>query len=306
MRLLKPIGITLILISTISCTEVKHHINIDNCLDRGGRWNNETNKCEFQRNESHQTNKHLLNTNTIQTRFKPPQGFIRSEEVRNSFQSYLRNLKLKPIGTLVSIYNGAVKSNDNIYCAVVDLDIGEKDLHQCADAIIRLRAEYLWETEQYERIHFKFTNGFEVQYKEWMKGKRVIIEGNKTYWNNQYAPSNSYTDFWNYLELIFMYAGTSSLQKELKNISVEDASIGDVLIQGGFPGHGVIIVDKAVNHETNQSLYILAQSYMPAQDIQILINPNNEGISPWFDINSAIIKTPEWTFKSNDLMRFQN
>ena len=44
--------------------------------------------------------------------------------------------------------------------------------------------------------------------------------------------------------------------------------IGDVLIQGGSPGHAVIVVDMAENPATGEKLYLLAQSYMPAQDIQ--------------------------------------
>lgn len=45
---------------------------------------------------------------------------------------------------------------------------------------------------------------------------------------------------------------------------------------------------------------MLAQSYMPAQDIQIL-KGECEG-SPWFSANiEDIMQTPEWTFKVSDL-----
>ena len=49
---------------------------------------------------------------------------------------------------------------------------------------------------------------------------------------------------------------------------VTSMQIGDVLIQGGSPGHAVIVVDMAENPATGEKLYLLAQSYMPAQDIQ--------------------------------------
>lgn len=243
---------------------------------------------------------------SIKTRILPPSEYIRTPVVANSFGEYLRTLKLKPDGTLVKYYNGSTKSNHNVYTAVVDLKIGEKDLHQCADAVMRLRAEYLWNQKEFDKIHFNFTNGHKVEYKEWMNGKRMNIEGNRTWWTTQLPPSNTYQDFWNYLELIFMYAGTASLEKELIDVDINEAEIGDVIIQGGHPGHAVIIVDKAKHRSTGENIFLFAQSYMPAQEIQILVNPNNESISPWYHLEEGKIKTPEWTFGSNNIKRFKN
>ncbi|MBY0427558.1 MAG: DUF4846 domain-containing protein, partial [Cytophagales bacterium] len=81
---------------------------------------------------------------TIETRFQVPEGFERISLDNNSFGNYLRTLPLKPHGSQVMLYNGVVKPNLKIYEAVVSLKIGDKNLHQCADAIMRLRAEYLW------------------------------------------------------------------------------------------------------------------------------------------------------------------
>ncbi len=243
-------------------------------------------------------------TNTITERFVPPKGFTRTPLDENSFGHYLRSLKLKPEGALVKYYNGTTKPNRNVYTSVVDLDIGTKDLHQCADAVMRLRAEYLWTKGQYNQIHFNFTNGHRVEYSEWMQGKRMRVVGNKTAWKDGQAPSNTYDDLWNYLELIFMYAGTASLEKELKSVSLHEAEIGDVLIQGGHPGHAVILVDKASNKITGQNLFIIAQSYMPAQELQILLNPINIGLGPWYTLEGEEIQTPEWQFGSDNLRRF--
>lgn len=253
-------------------------------------------------------NRNLIITdeNTIQTRFAVPPNYKRTTIDSTSFQSYLRNLKLKPANALVQYYDGTKKSKEGVYVAVVDLEIGKKDLHQCADAIMRLRGEYLWNKGDYDKIHFNFTNGFTVAYEEWMKGRRMVIKGNKTYWNNRQQPSNTYQDFWKYMELIFTYAGTASLEKELQTVSIKEAEIGDILIQGGHPGHAVIIVDKAVPQETGQPIYLLAQSYMPAQETQILINPMNENFSPWYELGEGRIDTPEWGFRSSDLRRFKN
>lgn len=119
------------------------------------------------------------------------------------------------------------------------------------------------------------------------------------------ARANTYEDFWEYMELIFMYAGTASLAKELDKVGIEDAQIGDVLIQGGHPGHAVIIVDQVVDTLSGDARFLLAQSYMPAQDLQILLNPTDSEISPWYELKAGEIVTPEWLFSSNDLMRFR-
>ena len=38
--------------------------------------------------------------------------------------------------------------------AVVDIDFGHGEVEQCADAVIFLRALWLWTTKQYDKIHF--------------------------------------------------------------------------------------------------------------------------------------------------------
>ena len=72
---------------------------------------------------------------TILQRITPPANYIRTDAPEASFQNYLRTLKLKPSGSVVKYYNGATKPNYNVYEAVVDLGIGTRDLHQCADAV---------------------------------------------------------------------------------------------------------------------------------------------------------------------------
>jgi hypothetical protein len=82
--------------------------------------------------------------------------------------------------------------------------------------------------------------------------------------------------------------------------------IGDVFIIGGSPGHAIIVVDMAVNVD-NEKVFILAQSYMPAQQTQILINPMDETISPWYSLKSKEkLVTPEWTFELDNLKRFKD
>lgn len=239
---------------------------------------------------------------TIQTRFSPPDGFVRQKQT--GFSNYLRHLPLKSTAAKVHYYNGQEKSN-NVYAAVIDIDVGTRDLQQCADAIMRLRAEYLYSIKDYHKIHFNFTNGFRCNYSEWMKGKRILVNGNKVTWVQKHQPSNNYKDFRNYLTIIFSYAGTLSLDKELKPVSIEDLQIGDVFIQGGSPGHAIIVVDVAISRVTNEKVFLLVQSYMPAQDIHVLKNFANKDNNPWYSIpKNGVLNTPEWTFETGDLKRF--
>ncbi len=242
---------------------------------------------------------------TIATRILPPEGYKRRYYNPGTFEYYLIHLKLKPQGTKVKYYNGEEKPGEGIYIAVVDMDIGHRNLQQCADAVMRLRGEYLYKTGLYNKIHFNFTNGFRVDYRKWQQGYRVAVNGNKTHWVKSAAPSGSYTTFRKYMDIVFAYAGTLSLSKELVSVPLKDIKPGDVFIHGGSPGHAAIVVDVAVD-DKHHKVFLLAQSYMPAQDIQILINPNNADISPWYAVNEIgnILVTPEYTFKRTELKRF--
>ena len=241
---------------------------------------------------------------TIQTRFEPPSGYQRISQPAPSFARYLRQLPLKAHGSKVLYYDGAEKNRSGVYVGVVDMEIGKRDLQQCADAVMRLRGEYLYHQKRFDDIRFNFTNGFDMTYAKWRQGYRVSVSGNTVSWVKSKSPSTSYSNFRSYMNMVFAYAGTLSLAKELKAVPISSMQIGDVFIQGGSPGHAVIVVDMAVN-EQGEKLFMLAQSYMPAQDIQILQNPTEPEISPWYAIpKQEQLYTPEWNFLVNNLKRF--
>lgn len=102
-----------------------------------------------------------------------------------------------------------------------------------------------------------------------------------------------------------MFAGTLSLEKEMQAVDAKDLRIGDVWIKGGSPGHAVIVMDMCTDSSGNK-LFMIAQSYMPAQDMHILQNVHETGISPWFRLpeTGMDLYTPEWTFAYNQLRRF--
>ncbi|MBO7635924.1 MAG: hypothetical protein J6S89_05030 [Paludibacteraceae bacterium] len=244
--------------------------------------------------------------NTILTRYiNQDPNYYRPEVEKGSYAEWLLNRELYPVGYNTHLYGGSVKAH-KCQVGVLKYDFIGKDLQQCADAAIRLRAEYLYEKEQYDKIHFKFTSGFRCDYKKWRMGFRVKFDTkSKATWVRSADLSYDYASFKEYLKLVFTYAGTYSLSKELVPVSIEDVKPGDVLIKGGMPGHVVTVMDVLKSKDNKTVKMMFSQSYMPAQEIEILKNADG---SPWFTIDlkndNAMIYTPEYVFYKNQFMRW--
>ena len=240
---------------------------------------------------------------TIETRYNVPAGYKRVAIEKGSFADFLRKQKLKPYGEKALYYNGQAKRSEGIYDSVIDVEIGDRDLHQCADAIMLIRAEYFYQKKEYDKINFNFVSGFNAQYSKWMQGYRINPNGKGSYYKKA-SPSNTYKDFRSFMNIVFGYAGTLSMEKEMKPQSLENMKIGDVFIMGGSPGHAVIIVDMAEN-DKGEKIFILAQSYMPAQQTQILINPADRNMGVWYSLKGkTVLETPEWRFPLEKLRKF--
>ncbi|OQP56977.1 hypothetical protein A3860_10415 [Niastella vici] len=212
-----------------------------------------------------------------------PAGYKRINYPEGSFATWLRKISIKK-DTTVYLYNGQPKKNQRAQYAVLNIPVGNKDLQQCADAVMRLRAMYLYSQKKYMEISFADNNG-----------KRYT-----------YPAGADSIRFEHYLEEVFSNCGTASLEKQLHPVADFGAlQPGDVLIKGGYPGHCVIVMDMAVN-KSGQVIYLLAQSYMPAQDIHLLKNPVDENLSPWYEVktDNSFIYTPEWTFEPRQLRRW--
>lgn len=248
---------------------------------------------------------------TIAERFAPPEGFRRIAAKPGGYADWLRHLPLKPRGAPVRLHNGQLKGLQNVHAAVVDIDTGRRDLQQCADAVMRLRAEYLYARRRFRDIHFNFTSGDRAEYNRWADGWRPRVRGNKVTWRQTRAPAKDRKTFRSYMRVVFTYAGSYSLRKELRPVKkIRDMRIGDIFIQGGFPGHAVSVVDMAENPRTGERAFLLTQSYMPAQDMHVLKNPGDasrdSGGGAWYPVSfGAILETPEWRFRSGDLHRFR-
>lgn len=246
-------------------------------------------------------------TQSIYARVPVPEGCRRVAVESGSFAAWLRGLPLKPGHPQVMSYRGRPIAFQRGHWGVIDIDVGDRDLQQCADAIIRLRAEYLFNKKSYDSIHFTFTNGDTARYTRWSAGYRPAVHGSRVDWIKRSGRDTTYAGFRKYLDVVFTYAGTQSLAGEMRPVTDPiDIRIGDVFVIPGSPGHAVIIVDMAAHNETGQKLLLLAQGYMPAQDMHIVRNPADSVLSPWHEWNPRkILPVLLWEFSEQDIRRFR-
>ena len=101
---------------------------------------------------------------TVESRIEVPNGYTRTETESRTFQEFLRNYPVKEDNSPVLLYNGRKKGNQSAHAVVLELPLENEDLQQCADSIMRIYAEYFYQTEQYDKISFQFVNGFEASY----------------------------------------------------------------------------------------------------------------------------------------------
>ncbi len=247
------------------------------------------------------------NKNTIKTRFSPLDDYTWVETEHNSYGNFIENFKLKNFGEPIIKYNGEKVSNQNNHLAVFDIDVGSKDLQQCADAIIRLRSEYLFKTKSFGEIKYHFTSGDLLSWNDFKNGTRAFMSGNSVTFRKTAAADDSYENFRNYLDLIYNYAGTISQFKETQPVNkTSDLKTGDILITAGSPGHVVFIAGVSKNSE-GKKLFLLGEGFTPAQSISIMKNPFNPKISPWYDLdaNADEIKTSRYFFKPVSFRRYE-
>jgi hypothetical protein len=241
--------------------------------------------------------------NTIKSRISVPNGYTRDIPV-DPWQNYLQNLELLPGNPQILDYTGNPVADQDSHIAIINLDVGKKDLQQCADAIIRIRAEYLFKNKKYSDIKFHFTSGDLYKWTDHANGIRPEVKGNQVQFIKKKKKDDSYANFKNYLNYVFMYAGTISLNRYQKKVSRNSPlQIGDIIIKAGSPGHAVLIVDRAKKGE--KYVYLLAEGYTPAQSIHILDSKKSK-IHPWFKIsNSGSVSSSRYYFSNPDIVRFQ-
>lgn len=199
-------------------------------------------------------------------------------------------------------YRGKPVPDQDKQAGIISFDVGARDLQQCADALMRLRAEFLFARQHYDEIGFHFVSGQYYAWKDYCKGRRPVAKGNTVVFTHGASADYTHESLRSYLDLVYTYASTISLAKELKPAS--DFAIGTIVIHAGSPGHCFIIIDEARNKE-GEKVFKLAEGYTPAQSIYVLRNPEEADTSPWYRLSKGIISTASYTFTSYQLKKFE-
>jgi hypothetical protein len=236
-----------------------------------------------------------------------PSGGPRSDQIKtiafptDSWQYFLQHLPA--INAPVIDYTGKPITNQAKHVAVINYDVGTSDLQQCADALIRLRTEYLFAQKRFNEIGFHFCSGQYYSWNMYCAGLKPVLKGNSVKFVSLNKPQQrTHESLRKYLDIVYAYASTVSLSREL--CPAHDFEVGTVIITPGSPGHTCIIIDETINNK-EEKLYKLAEGYMPAQSIYILSNPYSEDISPWYKLSKGEILTASYDFTNYQLKKFE-
>jgi len=218
---------------------------------------------------------------TIALAFPPPAGAERV--AAEGFGASLRDLPVRAADVRVHTYDGRVVGHDG---RVIDLPLVPGDLQQCADSILRVRAE--WLRAHGEAVSFHATSGTPLPWSRFEAGEKVVLDGNDLRWTT--GPKATWDQ---YLAVVFTWAGTASLaERETRTDDHPDP--GDLLVDPGFPGHAVLLLDVA--RSADATYVLVGEGYMPAQDFHVEIGPE----AGWWRWSDGVA-LPHWNLPASTL-----
>ncbi|WP_170319528.1 DUF4846 domain-containing protein [Polyangium spumosum] len=231
----------------------------------------------------------------LEQRFPPPPGFTRVPLAPDGFGAFLRGLPLAAKGTPVLSYRGDTIRPDGHphVAAVVAIDVGKADLQQCADAILRLHAEWRWSRGRRDHA-YRTASGQKLDFQRHASGQRVRLNGNKlelVQAAKRAEPTHALFRRW--LDDVFGWTNTGALARDGERVALDALRPGDFFVLTGVPfGHTVLVLDMAKD-AAGRRVVLLGQSFVPAQNVHV-IRP--EPTSAWFvvDESRGALTTPFW------------
>ena len=239
--------------------------------------------------------------------FASPEGYVREEVKEGSVAWWLRGLPIRTDRTYVLSYEAEELGSPS--AGVILMDVGKRNLQQCADSVIRLHAEYLWYANKAKSVVYHFTSGDKSSWKAWKKGERFKIDGRKVQRIKGKARRRDHKGYRSYLQHLFRYARTQSLRYDSKAVKQNDLILaGDFFVSPGSPGHAVMILDTVINDQ-GERLALVGQGYMPAQEFHVLEDSGDHVVDKvWFRLpvnENEVLNTPSWTpFERSEARRF--
>lgn len=237
---------------------------------------------------------------TLEERFAAPEGFARVPVDEGSYAAWLRRLPLLPPGAPLLAYDGRVVSTPHL--AVIEVDVGSKDLQQCADSAMRLYAEWRWARGDARDLVFHATSGDPLPWARYAAGERFVAVGNKVRWSKKAAPAGDRATFRAWLDDVYVYAGSASLHRDTTSVRAGDVRGGDLYVLPGSPGHVVVVLDVAID-AAGRRRFLVGEGFMPAQGFHVVPAPDG---SAWHDAGTDLV-VPSWPkpFPASSLRRFR-
>jgi hypothetical protein len=226
---------------------------------------------------------------TVRQAFPPPDGYSRLE-IADAFGAHVRELPLLPASAPVLAHDG--RTLPGHAARVIDLPMVPGDLQQCADSLLRVRAE--WLEAQGLPVTFHATSGDEMPWARWQAGERPYEVGGKLQWK----PGTS-GGWESYLARVFTWAGTRSLQYD--TVPADAPRPGDLLVAPGSPGHAVLLLDVARRDGPGgeELVVLVGEGFMPAQSFHVELGP----LSGWWPYRDGVT-LPHWDLPASGLRRF--
>ena len=226
-------------------------------------------------------------THTMWDRFTHSslRGFTQFAAEPESWCEWLRLLPLAAPGTPVKNYRGeiVVPGDDEHLAAVVAIDIGNRDIQQSADVILRLFAEWRWFVGDLLMLYLSDTK-LELPLEKWRAGERLVFAGKQQKWVAQEPPQSKldHAAFRAYLDSVFSSSDFRALIAESVAITPESLAPGAFFLHEGHPSEVVVVLDVATSRSGERAM-ILMRARNPAESIHVL-RPSRDSV--WFPVRT--------------------